>query len=128
MRPRIARCDDLSLQLRKKSLARVYLSAVQIGAPINVAGSINPLSKGNVYSGNYVLRHADGYTHPLCTLCDRREHLYRLNRALFSITDSVYWFVAIYYLSTNFLLYLRFSIRVLVDNMERFNETITDRI
>ena len=54
---------DLSLQLRKKSLARGYLSAVQIGAPINVARSINPLSKGNIYSGNCVLRY--GYTQPL---------------------------------------------------------------
>lgn len=48
---------------KKASLARGYLSAVQIGAPINVARSINPLSKGNVYSGNCVLRH--GCTQPL---------------------------------------------------------------
>lgn len=63
---------------KKKPLARGYLSAVQIGAPINVARSINPLSKGNVYSGNCVLRH--GCTQPLaCTPPSPRGRTARLH-------------------------------------------------
>lgn len=134
---------DLSLQLRKKSLARGYLSAVQIGAPINVARSINPLSKGNIYSGNCVLRH--GYTQPLvhppwerppftlrfktfCTFFLRTtDRCLSTRRNLLSSRISPTFFSFFLF----FLLFPRVVCKLLADvieDVERFNGTIIDKI